>query len=82
MSSKLYCSFCRKSEHEVHKLVAGPGVYICDECVEVAARIMEKTGSPLPKRSLWRWLATSAQGLFDSLRHQSLFGRTARSHAS
>ena len=31
----LYCSFCGKSEHEVLKLVAGPSVYICDECVNL-----------------------------------------------
>ena len=29
----LYCSFCGKSQHEVRKLIAGPTVYICDECV-------------------------------------------------
>jgi ATP-dependent protease Clp ATPase subunit len=37
----LRCSFCGKSEAEVHKLVAGPQVYICDECVGVAARLMQ-----------------------------------------
>ena len=31
----LYCSFCGKSQHEVRKLIAGPTVYICDECVEL-----------------------------------------------
>ncbi|MBL7233668.1 ClpX C4-type zinc finger protein, partial [Komagataeibacter oboediens] len=30
----LYCSFCGKSQHEVRKLIAGPTVFICDECVE------------------------------------------------
>lgn len=29
----LYCSFCRKDQHQVEKLVAGPGVYICNECI-------------------------------------------------
>ncbi|MCB1833537.1 MAG: hypothetical protein KDH19_08875, partial [Geminicoccaceae bacterium] len=29
----LYCSFCGKSQHEVRKLIAGPTVFICDECV-------------------------------------------------
>ncbi|HAT34501.1 MAG TPA: hypothetical protein DCS82_02185, partial [Rhodospirillaceae bacterium] len=29
----LYCSFCGKSQHEVKKLIAGPTVFICDECV-------------------------------------------------
>jgi len=31
----LYCSFCGKSQHEVRKLIAGPSVYVCDECVEL-----------------------------------------------
>ena len=38
---KLRCSFCRKSEDQVDKLVAGPRVYICDECVALADRIMK-----------------------------------------
>jgi len=37
----LECSFCRKTEDQVAKLVAGPAVYICDECVAVASKIME-----------------------------------------
>ena len=36
----LRCSFCQKSEDEVEKLVAGPDVYICNECVAIASRIM------------------------------------------
>lgn len=36
----LYCSFCGKSEDEVRKLIAGPSVYICDECVELCTDIM------------------------------------------
>jgi hypothetical protein len=38
---KLRCSFCKKNESEVAKLVAGRRVYICNECVDVARRIME-----------------------------------------
>ena len=37
---RLSCSFCGKNETEVSKLVAGPRVYICDECVAVASRLM------------------------------------------
>jgi ATP-dependent protease Clp ATPase subunit len=37
----LRCSFCGKSEDEVQNLVAGPQVYICDECVVVAARLIQ-----------------------------------------
>ena len=34
----LYCSFCGKSQHEVRKLIAGPSVFICDECIELVQR--------------------------------------------
>ena len=38
----LYCSFCGKSQHEVRKLIAGPSVYICDECVELCVDIIRE----------------------------------------
>ena len=37
----LYCSFCGKSQHEVRKLIAGPSVYVCDECVELCNDIIK-----------------------------------------
>jgi ClpX C4-type zinc finger/Glyoxalase superfamily protein len=37
----LYCSFCRNSQHEVRKLIAGPGVFICDECVDLCTDLVE-----------------------------------------
>ena len=40
---KLACSFCRRSEAEVAKLVAGPRVYICDRCAAEAVRIMNES---------------------------------------
>ena len=46
--STLYCSFCGKSQHEVRKLIAGPTVFICDECVELCNDIIrEETKSAL-----------------------------------
>src|SRR5438093_4193335 len=39
---KLKCSFCGKSQEQVRKLVAGPGVYICDECIELCTEIIEE----------------------------------------
>ena len=53
----LYCSFCGKSQHEVRKLIAGPSVFICDECVELCNDIIreeledrqEHTSAKLPK---------------------------------
>ncbi|MGY5452980.1 ATP-dependent protease ATP-binding subunit ClpX [Agarivorans sp. MS3-6] len=56
-SKLLYCSFCGKSQHEVRKLIAGPSVYICDECVELCNDIIreeikeispKKEGNALP----------------------------------
>ena len=48
--STLYCSFCGKSQHEVRKLIAGPTVFICDECVELCMDIIrEESKSSLMK---------------------------------
>ena len=38
----LYCSFCGKSQHEVTKLIAGPSVFICSECVELCNEIIRE----------------------------------------
>ncbi|MCZ6500274.1 MAG: ATP-dependent Clp protease ATP-binding subunit ClpX [Gammaproteobacteria bacterium] len=38
----LYCSFCGKSQHEVRKLIAGPSVFVCDECVELGNEIIRE----------------------------------------
>jgi len=50
----LYCSFCGKSQHEVKKLIAGPSVYVCDECVELCNDIIleeleDETSSAIKK---------------------------------
>ena len=55
----LYCSFCGKSQHEVRKLIAGPSVFICDECVDLCNEIIReettteitgrKSGTDFPK---------------------------------
>ncbi len=42
--STLYCSFCGKSQHDVRKLIAGPTVFICDECVELCMDIIKEEG--------------------------------------
>lgn len=44
----LCCSFCDKDQHEVERLIAGPGVYICDECVEVCGKILTETHDDVP----------------------------------
>lgn len=42
----LSCSFCTKSQDDVEKLIAGPGVYICDKCVDLCANIIANEKSP------------------------------------
>ncbi|SJL82843.1 ATP-dependent protease ATP-binding subunit ClpX [Vibrio palustris] len=50
-SKLLYCSFCGKSQHEVRKLIAGPSVYVCDECVDLCNDIIrEEVKDVLPKK--------------------------------
>ena len=46
----LTCSFCGKHHKQVAKLIAGPGVYICDECIYLCLEILEEEGiRPTPK---------------------------------
>jgi hypothetical protein len=75
----LYCSFCIKSQHDVKKLIAGPSVYICDECVELCMGIIrddvpiwkvlelihaaEKSGSDPDRAALDHLRGRSAQEL-------------------
>ncbi len=46
----LYCSFCGKSQHEVKKLIAGPSVFICDECIALCNDIIRDE----LRRGSWR----------------------------
>ena len=59
----LRCSFCKRSEDEVAKLVAGPRVYICDECASIANRIMntDSTDSANPQMTPTVWQKLSAR---------------------
>ncbi len=52
----LYCSFCGKSQHEVKKLIAGPSVFICDECVDLCNDIRSAGG---PRGSPFRPIANT-----------------------
>ena len=47
------CSFCLKPDNEVAKLVAGPGVYICDECVDLCRQIISSPPSLPPGLTSW-----------------------------
>ena len=41
-NEQLLCSFCGKSQPQVKKLIAGPGVYICDECIDLCNEIIDE----------------------------------------
>lgn len=69
----LICSFCGKDEHSVAKLVAGPGVYICGECVDLCNQILVADG---PAELLADLAEKSVEELIDVL------VRIHRSHAS
>lgn len=67
--SKLYCSFCRRPDTEVRKLVGGPGVHICDACIGECVRAID--GKP-----------TSGFGGWDTLTSEALLKGLAPSEAS
>jgi len=80
----LYCSFCGKSQHEVRKLIAGPTVFICDECVELCMDIIKEEnkdtivkhqdGLPSPKE-IYLYinspggLVTAGLGIYDTMQY-------------
>src|SRR5712675_497957 len=53
-NEQLLCSFCGKSQRQVKKLIAGPGVYICDECIDLCNEIIDEelVGQDPSKRTL------------------------------
>jgi hypothetical protein len=59
------CSFCHKAAADVSKLVAGPGVFICDECVALCQEIISDNPDPVPDPTAWEKDLTDE----DLLRH-------------
>ncbi len=47
-NEQLLCSFCGKSQRQVKKLIAGPGVYICDECIDLCNEIIDEELAAAP----------------------------------
>jgi len=65
LPKSLHCTFCGKSQHDVKKLIAGPGVFICDECVALCQRIME--GTPWTNSDAFRPLERPTEALLKLL---------------
>jgi hypothetical protein len=61
------CSFCSKPHAEVKKVVAGPGVYICDECVALADKIISESLGTTHSPRLPEWQNLSDQEMLDHL---------------
>ena len=67
----LHCSFCGKNETEVSKLVAGPRVYICNECASIVSRIIDGSHeSPAPSRIKSSRLQRNLLRLVDFIRRR------------
>jgi ClpX C4-type zinc finger len=67
-SAKLRCSFCHKSSAQVAKLIAGPGVHICDKCVELCRAILEQeAASAVGKPRLPMWETMTDDEILDHL---------------
>ena len=54
----LFCSFCRKNQDQVEKLIGGPGVYICGACVEICNTILD--GGAAPEFTGWESMSDEA----------------------
>jgi hypothetical protein len=63
----LKCSFCGKSQKEVKKLIAGPGVYICDECIELCNEIIDDELDSVKAGKVTRGMGTAPDSTPDEL---------------
>ena len=57
----LHCSFCNKSQHEVRKLIAGPSVFICDECIDLCNDIIREEAQATARAAIRSELPTPAE---------------------
>src|SRR2546426_3910216 len=68
MRTTYRCSFCGKSQDQVHRLIAGPGgVYICDECIDLCREIIEEEQASAPKQKLPITKIPPPKRIFDQL---------------
>ena len=71
----LFCSFCGKNQHEVKKLIAGPSVFICDECIDLCTDIIkEEIKAADSKKSVDTDYIPKPQEIFDQL-NQHIIGQ-------
>ncbi len=78
-SGVLTCSFCGKNQHQVIKLVAGPGVYICDQCVDLCNQIIEEEVGKRPEGVLDAEIEAAARQAREALDRLRVLAQQARS---
>ena len=83
----LRCSFCNKSQFDVIKLVAGPGVYICNECVDLSVQIISEELKATSDRLANAGSSTKSQDpatikAWEGLSDQALLAEMVRAHAA
>lgn len=74
-AAQIWCSFCGKSNTEVDKLVAGPGVHICNECVGIADEIMEKYRDKPAELRLPVWESMSDKQMLSHIPRMAIVAR-------
>ena len=74
-TKNLHCSFCNKSQHEVRKLIAGPSVFVCDECIELCNDIIREEAQASARDSIRTDLPTPAE--IKAFLDQYVIGQTA-----
>ncbi len=76
----IWCSFCGKSNTEVDKLIAGPGVHICNGCVDLSATIIEQYRDKPHELRLPVWESLSDQQMLDHLPRMALVSQQVETH--
>ena len=74
----LKCSFCGKAQHQVVKLIAGPGVYICDECIELCNDIIVQEVGGRPKAVLDSAIESAAREAREAVDRLRVMAQQAR----
>jgi ATP-dependent protease Clp ATPase subunit len=77
----LACSFCGKTQQQVVKLIAGPGVYICDECIDLCNDIIEEEVGKRPPRALDPEIETAARAAREAVERLRALALQARRRA-
>jgi hypothetical protein len=80
----LQCSFCAKSQHQVTKLIAGPGVYICNECIDLCNQIItdELNRKSAPARDSAQSTKPETIKAWEGLSDEDLLAEMVRAHAA